>query len=147
MDDRSRVIRQMARGMVRAAVLNGLLIRGTCEVCGEENTEGHHDDYDRPLDVRWFCKAHHEALHKNGGPKPTASSNPLTPLGNRRQRFRSEQLNIRVTPEEKAEIQTAAEARETTVTDLMVSATLDKVRRDGRPFVGTLRRMLSEGES
>jgi hypothetical protein len=133
--------------MVRTAVLNGLLVRGPCEVCGEENTEGHHDDYDRPLDVRWLCKVHHEDLHKNGGPKPTASSNPLTPLGNGRQRSRTEQLNIRVTPEEKAEIQTAADTQKTTVTDLMVSATLDKVRRESKPFVGTLRRMLSERES
>jgi uncharacterized protein (DUF1778 family) len=64
-----------------------------------------------------------------------------------RERRRTEQLNIRVTPDEKAEIQTAAETQKTTVTDLMVSATLDKVRRDARPFVGTLRRMLREGES
>jgi len=64
-----------------------------------------------------------------------------------RERRRTEQLNIRVTPEEKAEIQTAAVVQKTTVTELMVSATLDKVRRETRPFVGTLRRMLNEGKT
>lgn len=31
-----------------------------CEVCGELEVEGHHDDYKKPYKVRWFCKLHHE---------------------------------------------------------------------------------------
>ncbi len=37
-----------------------------CEVCGEEDSQAHHDDYSKPLDVRWFCKKHHLLKHRVG---------------------------------------------------------------------------------
>lgn len=38
----------------------GLLERKPCEVCGTlENLERHHDDYSKPLQVRWHCRKHH----------------------------------------------------------------------------------------
>jgi len=49
--------------MVRKAVNRGELIKHPCEVCGGEKAEAHHDDYSRPLDVRWLCRAHHVAHH------------------------------------------------------------------------------------
>lgn len=31
-----------------------------CELCGAtENIEGHHEDYDLPMVVRWLCHSHH----------------------------------------------------------------------------------------
>jgi len=33
------------------------------EVCGAENAQAHHDDYSRPLDVRWLCDTHHRQHH------------------------------------------------------------------------------------
>jgi hypothetical protein len=33
-----------------------------CEICGD-TSEKHHDDYSKPLQVRWLCKKHHEQLH------------------------------------------------------------------------------------
>ena len=49
---------------VYAAVQAGLLIRKPCDVCGAtENVQAHHDDYDKPLDVRWLCMSHHKLLH------------------------------------------------------------------------------------
>lgn len=62
-----------------------------------------------------------------------------------RPKVRTEQLNVRVTPEEKVTIQTAAQEMETTVTDLMVTATIDKINDKGRKFKGTLRRMREAG--
>jgi hypothetical protein len=38
--------------------------RGACEVCGVANAQAHHDDYTKPLDVRWFCQAHHGEAHR-----------------------------------------------------------------------------------
>ena len=35
-----------------------------CEVCGIPESHAHHDDYSRPLDVRWLCEKHHKQLHK-----------------------------------------------------------------------------------
>lgn len=53
-----------AHTAVRTAVRDGLLIKGPCEICGESKVEGHHDDYDKPLVVRWLCKRHHIEVHK-----------------------------------------------------------------------------------
>lgn len=38
-----------------------------CEMCGCTNVHGHHDDYDKPLDVRWLCPTHHKEWHRNNG--------------------------------------------------------------------------------
>ncbi|MEH7869692.1 hypothetical protein V7795_21430 [Rhizobium laguerreae] len=53
-----------AHNALRSAIRRGLISRGCCEVCGAEDTDGHHDDYDRPLDVAWLCRLHHRAEHR-----------------------------------------------------------------------------------
>lgn len=53
-----------ARKACRGAVANGKLARQPCEVCGDEKAQAHHDDYSKPLDVRWLCRAHHLDLHR-----------------------------------------------------------------------------------
>jgi hypothetical protein len=45
------------------AIQRGELISQSCEVCGESKTQAHHDDYSKPLDVRWLCFAHHQQYH------------------------------------------------------------------------------------
>lgn len=52
-----------ARAQVNRAVRQGTLARGACEVCGKEGGAGHHDDYSKPLEVRWLCGVHHGLLH------------------------------------------------------------------------------------
>jgi hypothetical protein len=47
-----------------SATLTGKLIRQPCEVCGSTTVHGHHDDYSKPLDVRWLCPKHHSERHK-----------------------------------------------------------------------------------
>lgn len=48
------------------AIRDGKLSRQPCEVCGAtENIEAHHDDYGKPLDVRWLCTKHHAQHHKH----------------------------------------------------------------------------------
>lgn len=53
-----------ARYAVGNAVRDGLLKRLPCEVCGNPKSQGHHDDYSKPLDVRWLCFTHHREYHK-----------------------------------------------------------------------------------
>lgn len=44
-------------------VRKGRVIKRPCEVCGSPKAEAHHDDYSKPLAVRWLCKDHHEERH------------------------------------------------------------------------------------
>lgn len=54
-----------ARQKVFEALRSGKLVRQVCEVprCTELG-EGHHPDYEKPLDVRWLCRSHHLELHE-----------------------------------------------------------------------------------
>lgn len=49
---------------VSKAVKDGTLVKLPCWVCGCEKVEGHHPDYDAPLDVIWLCKKHHMEIHR-----------------------------------------------------------------------------------
>jgi len=58
-----------AQSAVACAVLRGRLIRQDCEICGAchgrdgQIVNAHHEDYSRPLEVRWLCARHHRQLH------------------------------------------------------------------------------------
>ena len=54
--------RDRANGMVARAIQNGTLTKQPCEECGQK-AEAHHDDYSKPLEVRWLCKKHHAKAH------------------------------------------------------------------------------------
>src|SRR3990167_8357179 len=53
-----------ARCLLRYAVKIGVIKRGICEVCGKEKAQAHHDDYSKPLEVKWFCPLHHRQYDK-----------------------------------------------------------------------------------
>ena len=53
-----------ARGTAYSAIRRGKIKREPCEVCGAERVEAHHDDYSKPLVVRWLCRQHHRELHE-----------------------------------------------------------------------------------
>lgn len=61
----SSSIQQRAWSATKYAILNGTLIRQPCEVCGATTptVHAHHDDYRKPLDVRWLCFRHHVRRH------------------------------------------------------------------------------------
>lgn len=56
-------LKQRARVDVSLAIRGGTLTREPCETCGEAKSEAHHDDYTKPLDVRWLCRRHHRWHH------------------------------------------------------------------------------------
>ena len=58
-----------ARYILRNAVRLGKIKEGCCEVCGLLKVESHHDDYSKPLVVRWFCHQHHCELEGRWIPK------------------------------------------------------------------------------
>jgi hypothetical protein len=57
-----------AHNMVDYHLKTGNLVKQSCEICGEQSSvHAHHDDYDKPLNVRWLCAAHHCQWHKVNG--------------------------------------------------------------------------------
>lgn len=56
--------KRAAHVIVGNALRCGKLQRQPCEGCGGENVHAHHDDYSKPLEVRWLCPACHAQHHK-----------------------------------------------------------------------------------
>lgn len=54
--------KRAARRAVRDAIAKGLLKRGRCSICGEFRAEAHHKDYDKPLEVSWYCYYCHKSF-------------------------------------------------------------------------------------
>lgn len=56
-----------AHDLVAYAIKIGSLVRLPCEVCGANSHVAHHDDYEKPLEVRWLCQTHHKQWHSDNG--------------------------------------------------------------------------------
>ena len=56
-----------AHGIVAYAIKQGRLVKQPCDVCGSKDVHAHHDDYLKPLNVRWLCSAHHSQWHRDNG--------------------------------------------------------------------------------
>jgi hypothetical protein len=67
-------VKAAAHDAVKDALRAGKLTRQPCEVCGKPRGHAHHDDYRKPLEVRWLCRDHHLEWHRHntaiGGGKP-----------------------------------------------------------------------------
>ncbi len=58
-----------AMAIVSRNIRSGNLATEPCEECGtDKNIHAHHDDYLKPLNVRWLCQAHHMQWHRDNGP-------------------------------------------------------------------------------
>lgn len=62
-----------AHTAVNNAIRDGKLVKQTsCEECSSEfAVEGHHDDYTKPLEVRWLCALCHRRWHALHGEAKT----------------------------------------------------------------------------
>lgn len=56
--------RMKSHNAVARALKNGVLQKSNCCICGSEKSLAHHESYDRPLDVVWYCQIHHKERHK-----------------------------------------------------------------------------------
>lgn len=56
--------------IVGNALRNGKLVKhDSCSECGSSTKiEGHHDDYTKPLELRWLCEKCHKEWHKHNKP-------------------------------------------------------------------------------
>ena len=57
-------IRRNAKQRVIMAVKRGTIIKLPCGICGNSKVEGHHEDYNKPLEVVWLCNKHHRERHQ-----------------------------------------------------------------------------------
>ncbi len=62
---------------VKRKILSGELIRKPCEVCGKEKSQGHHEDYSKPLDLIWLCVRHHQDRHVHLRNAKTLNQEPM----------------------------------------------------------------------
>ena len=65
--------KQLAKWAVKRAIKSGILVKMPCEVCGSNESVGHHDDYDKQISVRWLCAMHHKKWHMENGEGANAS--------------------------------------------------------------------------
>jgi transposase-like protein len=56
--------RKKAREIFNHYVRDKHIEKQSCEICGKEKAEAHHDDYNKPLKVRWLCFECHRNWHK-----------------------------------------------------------------------------------
>jgi len=82
--DGSRASKRVHAIMI-LALEKGILVPGPCEKCGFFGqakdgrclVHGHHDDYNKPLEVRWLCKNHHHEWHKTNKAIPLKKKLPV----------------------------------------------------------------------
>lgn len=53
-----------ARSIAGVYYRRGLIERKPCKRCGSNNSEKHHEDYNKSLSVEWYCRKCHLDLHQ-----------------------------------------------------------------------------------
>lgn len=55
-----------AQGLINYLIKKGEIKRGECEFknefCSKSIIQAHHEDYEKPLEVRWLCASHHKKV-------------------------------------------------------------------------------------
>ncbi len=52
-----------ARAYAKEYLKRGKIERKNCKVCNSSESQMHHPDYNKPLEVEWYCREHHLDLH------------------------------------------------------------------------------------
>lgn len=51
-----------AHNALNNAIRDKRVMKNGCDICGRK-AHAHHDDYLKPLEVRWLCAEHHQHWH------------------------------------------------------------------------------------
>ena len=57
-------VKLKAQRAAQRALKRGIIKFKPCEVCGDQRVHMHHEDYNKPLEVRFLCTKHHYATHR-----------------------------------------------------------------------------------
>ena len=63
-----------AKNVVWSHLLTGRLQKMPCEICADPVSDAHHDDYAKPLEIRWLCRRHHAQWHAKHGAAPNGET-------------------------------------------------------------------------
>lgn len=55
--------KKTATTAVNNALRDGRITKEPCMICGNYESQSHHEDYSKPLDVNWLCVRHHNDRH------------------------------------------------------------------------------------
>ena len=72
--NKTNPLKTKARRDVNHAICRQKLNRLPCEVCGNKNSHAHHEDYSKPLEIRWLCQKHHSEVHRKYNPRVLIAS-------------------------------------------------------------------------
>ena len=56
-------VKERAHNQIRYLKRKGIIIKQPCEKCGKFPADAHHDNYTKPLEIRWLCPKHHREYH------------------------------------------------------------------------------------
>jgi ribosomal protein S27AE len=78
--------------LTKVALEQGLILRNDrCQQCGEcRRVVAHHDDYAKPLSIRWLCTKCHRKWHWDNGPGKNRDVSGMQPLGEPQKTRRTE---------------------------------------------------------
>jgi len=62
--DAAHIKKTRARAVVFGLKRRGVLTPEPCARCGAVKVHAHHLDYDKPLEIVWLCRRHHDAIHE-----------------------------------------------------------------------------------
>jgi hypothetical protein len=63
--DPYKMLKLKAKATVKREIYKGNLKRQPCEVCqATKFIHAHHEDYSKPMEVKWLCPQHHQDRHK-----------------------------------------------------------------------------------
>jgi hypothetical protein len=63
-------LKSNARAYANVYYRRGSLAKKPCVVCASDNSQKHHEDYTKPLEVIWMCRTCHLEYHKQKELKP-----------------------------------------------------------------------------